>query len=96
LYAAARISHSERYSRGVISILQLVATTDLHGRLRYVTAKLFPPAQLLRERHELARHGRAGLAASRVLRVASCVVRLPAALLDWRRQRQAPVRASSD
>jgi Uncharacterised nucleotidyltransferase len=76
-----------RAPRAAISISNLRAQPTRAAKLRYVAAKLVPPADQLRQEHALARRGPAGLALARALRIAAVTARLPNALAAYRRER---------
>jgi hypothetical protein len=88
LWAAMRVTEAGSHARGVVSLLQFSARPGARERSAYVRAKLFPPSEVLRERHRIARGGRGGIALARALWVATCALRLPGAIHDWRRQRR--------
>lgn len=92
LYAALRVGERDTYPTGVISVLKLSAQQGTRERLAYARAKLFPSAELLRDRYTLARRGDVGLAVVRAWRFGRCVVGLPAAVWGWRRERLSPAR----
>lgn len=87
LYAAMRITEAGSQARGVISLLQLAAQPSMRGRAAYIQAKLFPTADVLRDRYAVARRGGAGLVVAQMLRSAACLVALPLAVVDYRRAR---------
>jgi hypothetical protein len=87
LYAAMRVTEAGGHARGVVSLLQLASQPGARERVAYVQAKLFPPADVLRESYGVARRGRRGMALARALRIAACLLGLPGAIRDWRRQR---------
>jgi hypothetical protein len=57
LYAACESGTKARTPPGVISVLRLSAQSGARERLSYARAKLFPHADLLRDRYPFARRG---------------------------------------
>jgi hypothetical protein len=82
----------------LLALAVLSALPDRSSRLRYVRGKLWPPAEILRARFALARHGRWGLGLVRTAHILGALRRAPAALAAWRRcgrDARAPRRARS-
>lgn len=85
------LSLREKGGRSLVVTLERLATTPGMGaRLRLVARRLVPPRDYMVWLYpRLARRGPAGLALAYLGRLASTVLRLPAAVVAWRRARRA-------
>ena len=85
------LSLREEDERSLLATLERLATTPGMGaRLRLLGRRLAPPPDYMRWRYpRLAARGTAGLALAYVWRPVSTALRLPAAILAWRRARRA-------
>jgi hypothetical protein len=74
----------------VVTLERLAAAPGMGARLRLLARRLAPPPDYMRWRYpRLAARGTAGLALAYLWRPASILLRLPGAVLAWRRARRA-------
>jgi len=71
-----------------LSLARLGQLKGVSVKARYIRQKLLPPPAFLRERISLANSGRLGLLCAYPLRLAWCLIRLPAGTWGWLRARR--------
>ncbi len=89
-YYSHQAVHHRRARPEVQSLAYFASRSGWAAKAAYARRKLLPPPPFMRQRHAIARRGRAGLLAAYAWRGAIFAVRAPQAVVQWRRIRRRP------